>query len=294
MDLLSCLEQRKLVVGDGAMGTRLMDEGLPAGTPGELWNLDRPDVVNAVQRSYVEAGAEYLLTNTFGGNAPALARHGLEDEMEQVNRVAVRIARNAAGGRAAVLGDIGPTGRLLVPIGDLSREEAREGFEAQARALAAAGVDAIIAETFDSSEELLIALAAARAACDLPLVASMKFQCEASGRYRTMMGDGPEQLVAVALEAGCAVVGTNCGQGIGTMAGLVAEIAKLTELPIIAQPNAGLPRLIGGQTIYQEDPSVFAEGLRDLYVAGARIIGGCCGTTAEHIAAIRSFADSLA
>ena len=293
MNFLINLERHRLVVGDGAMGSQLMARGLPPGTPGELWNLDRPDVVEAIQREYVEAGAQYLLTNTFGGNAAALARHGLEGRLEEINRAAVRIARSAAGGSAAVLGDIGPTGQLLEPIGTLSREEAREAFAAQARALASAGADAIIAQTFDSSEELGIALGAARDVCELPLIASMKFQHEKAGRYRSMMGEAPEQLVATAKELACAVVGTNCGQGIETMVGLVAEIAKLTDLPIIAQPNAGLPQLVDGQTVYRETPSVFAASLPELYRAGARIIGGCCGTTAGHVAAIRSFADSL-
>jgi len=294
MDFLSELDRHKLIVGDGAMGSRLMACGLPAGTPGELWNLDRPDVVEAIQREYVEAGAQFLLTNTFGGNALTLALHGLEGRLEEINQAAVRIARSAAGGKAAVLGDIGPTGQLLEPIGTLSREEAREAFAAQARALASAGVDAMIAETFDSSEELGIALGAALDVCELPLVASMKFQHEKTGRYRTMTGEGPEQLVAAARGLGCAVIGTNCGQGIATMVGLVAEIAKLTDLPIIAQPNAGLPQLVKGQTVYRETPSVFAASIPELYRAGARIIGGCCGTTAGHVAAIRAFADQVA
>jgi 5-methyltetrahydrofolate--homocysteine methyltransferase len=293
MDFLNELDRNGLIVGDGAMGSRLMDRGLPPGTPGELWNLDRPDVVEAIHKEHVEAGAQCLLTNTFGGNALTLARHGLEGRLEEINQAAVRAARSAAGGKAAVLGDIGPTGQLLEPIGTLSREEAEEAFSAQARALASAGVDAIIAETFDSSEELGIALSAARDACDVPLIASMKFQHEKSGRYRSMTGEGPEQLVAAALALGCAVVGTNCGQGIATMVGLVAEIAGLTDLPIIAQPNAGLPKLVKGQTVYLETPSVFAASIPELYRAGARIIGGCCGTTAGHVAAIRSFADQL-
>ena len=293
MDFLSILRKHKLIVGDGAMGSQLMAHGLPADIPGERWNLDRPDVVEAIQREYVEAGALYLLTNTFGGNGVSLARHGLADRLEEINRAAVCVARNAAGGKAAVVGDIGPTGSLLRPLGTLAPEQAKEAFAAQVRALASAGVDAIMGETFDSSEELRLALGAARDVCDLPLIASMKFQHERTGRYRTMMGEGPEQLVAAAHDLECAVVGTNCGQGARTMVGTVARIAELTDLPIIAQPNAGLPELVDGRTVYRETPSVLEESLPNLWGAGAKIIGGCCGTTAQHVAAIRAFAESL-
>ena len=293
MDFLSTLRDKKLVVGDGALGTQLIAHGLPAGVPGELWNLERPDVVEAIQREYVEAGAQYLLTNTFGANTIALSRHGLADQLDEINRAAVRTARRAAEGKTAVLGDIGPSGAMLEPIGTLSQQEALEAFAAQIRALASAGVDAIIAETFGSSEELRVVLNAARKVCGLPLIASMMFQHEKSGRYRTTMGEEPARVIEVAAELGCVATGTNCGQGIATMVGLVAQIAKLTDLPIIAQPNAGLPQLVSGRTVYREDASVFGESLSDLYGAGASIIGGCCGTTAEHIAAIRSFADSL-
>jgi len=293
MDFLKLLRGSRLVVADGAMGTQLISRGLPAGSCGDLWNIERPDLVEAIQRDYVDAGAQCLLTNTFGANAVALARHGLAERVEQINAAAVRIARRASSGRAAVIGDLGPTGALLEPLGELSEAEAREAYAAQVQALASAGADAIIAETFDSCAELRVALGAARDACDLPLIASMRFSPEPSGRHRTMMGESPEMLVEAAHELGCAVVGTNCGQGIATMVSLVASIASLTELPVIAQPNAGQPRLVAGRTVYEEDALSFAAHIPELFEAGARIIGGCCGTTAEHIAALRRFADSL-
>jgi len=286
------LSRQKLVVGDGAMGSALIARGLPPGVPGDLWNVERPLVVEAVHRDYVEAGAQYLLTNTFGANAVALERYGLGWRVQEINEAAVRVARRAAGERAAVLGDLGPTGALLVPLGSLAEQDAHRAYATQVRALA--GADALIAETFESSAELRIALEAARQLCELPLIASMKFSPERTGRYRTMMGEGPEALVALAHELGCVAVGTNCGQGIATMVGLVAQLAQLTDLPIIAQPNAGQPRLEGGRTLYAEDARAFAEHLERLFEAGARIIGGCCGTTAEHVRAIRRFADGLA
>jgi len=293
MDFRAILTQHKLVVGDGAMGSQLMARGLPGGVPGDLWNLERPEVVEAIQRDYVQAGAQFLLTNTLGANAVALGRYGLAERLEEVNAAAVQIARRASEGRAAVLADLGPTGELLEPLGTLSRAKAAEAFAAQVQALVRAGVDGFIGQTFESSEELWIALDAARQACALPLIASMKFQPVKGGGYRTMMGEGPDRLAALARELGCTAVGTNCGQGIGTMVGAVAEIAKLTDLPVLAEPNAGLPALVEGRTVYREDAAVFARHLPELYRAGARIIGGCCGTAAEHIRAIRRFADSL-
>jgi len=293
VDFLNLLRQHKLVVGDGAMASQLIARGLPAGVPGELWNLDKPELVEAVQCQYVEAGAHYVLTNTFSANAMTLGRHGLEDRLEEINTAAVEIARRATGGKALVVGDIGPTGALLEPLGDLTPQRAHEAFAAQARALAAAGVDAFIAETFDSSAELRIALSAAREASEAPLIASMKFSPEPSGNYHSMMGETPRELVAVAHELGCAVVGTNCGHGIATMVPLTAQIARLTRLPIIVQPNAGLPKLVGGKTVYSENASSFSQHLPSLHEAGARVIGGCCGTTAGHVKAIRAFADGL-
>ncbi len=295
MDFLNLLETKAVVVGDGAMGTRLIARGLAAGECGELWNVENPEAVEAIQREYVEAGADYLLTNTFGGNPVALRRHGLAERTEDVNTAAVEAARRAAGDRALVFGDVGPTGALLEPLGALTEGTAREAFRRQVAALVEAGVDAIICETFESSAELRLALEAARECCDLPLIASMKFTPEPSGRYRSMMGEAPENVIRLAEQCGCAAVGTNCGQGIETMPGLVAELARVRSgpLPLMVQPNAGVPGLVGGETVYPETPADFARYVPALHEAGARIIGGCCGTTAEHIRVIRSFADSL-
>jgi len=293
MNLLDLLKDRKLIVGDGAMGTQLMSKGLAPGECGEMWNLQRPEEVENIQRSYVEAGADYLLTNTFGGSAIALARHGLQGRTEEVNMAATQIARRAAGGWAMVFGDVGPTGQMLRPIGELSEGDAQESFRRQISAFCRAGVDAIIAETFDSADELALVMKAAREACDLPLIASMRFQRERTGRYRTIMGEAPERLVGVAEEWGCVAAGTNCGLTIEAMVPLVERLAELTDLPVIAQPNAGLPELVAGRTVYRQDAGIFARHVPALHGSGARIIGGCCGTTAEHIGAIRRFADSL-
>lgn len=293
MGFLELLNSKRLVVGDGAMGTQLMAAGLAPGQSGELWNVERPDTVERVLRGYVEAGADFVLTNTFGANCVGLARHDLSDRIEEINRAAAEVARRAAGGRAFVVGGLGPTGELLAPFGALSEADARAAYAPQAAALAAAGVDAIICETFESSAELRLALEAVRDCCDLPLIACMKLAPEPSGRYRSIMGEGPEALARTARKCGCAVVGTNCGQGIATMARLVGQIRGLTDLPIMAEPNAGMPLLVAGRTVYPEGPEAFSRHLPDVYGAGARIVGGCCGTTADHIRAVRAFADSV-
>lgn len=293
MDFLEALQSKRLVVGDGAMGSQLIARGLGPGECGELWNVDRPDVVEQILRQYVEAGADFVLTNTFGANGIGLARHGLAHRIEEINRAGAELARCAAGNVALVLGGLGPTGKVLTPFGDLTEQDVRAAFAPQVKALAQAGVDAIICETFESSAELRIVLDTARQCCDLPLIASMKFTPEPSGRYRSMMGEAADALVRTAQQCGCAVVGTNCGQGIQSMARLVGELASLTDLPIIAEPNAGLPRLVSGRTVYPEDAAFFSRYLPDVYEAGARIIGGCCGTTSDHVRAIRTFADSL-
>lgn len=293
MSFLSLLQTKRLIVGDGAMGTRLMDMGLPPGECAGLWNLERPEDVLRVHREYVEAGSDLLLTNTFGAGPLVLARHGVEAKCERIHAAGVELARCAADGRAAVVGDISATGRLIEPLGDLSEDGAFASFRRQAAALAGAGADALIFETFESSAELKLALRAARDCCDLPLMACMTFRSEPGGRYRSIMGEGPESLVRMAVECGCAVVGTNCGQGISTMAPLVKQIAELADgrIPVIVEPNAGLPQLVAGRTVYREDPSVFRGYVPELYAAGARIIGGCDGTTAEHVRVIRAFAD---
>jgi 5-methyltetrahydrofolate--homocysteine methyltransferase len=288
------IAQCPLLVGDGAMGTTLMDAGLPPGACGAAWNLERPQEVERVHRAFVEAGADFVLTNTFRANPIALARHGLAGECEALNREGARIARSAAGDAVLIFGDLGPTGGLLEPYGDLSEAAVEQAYRVQARALAEAGVDALLFETFQSAAELRCGLRAARQESDLPLIASMTFAPQANGAYRDLMGEGPEALVRLGAEFGCAAIGTNCGQGIRTMPLLVAEIRRLAPgVPIICQPNAGVPKLEHGVTVYREDAAVFGRWVPEVYAAGAGIIGGCDGATAEHVRVIRVFADGL-
>jgi 5-methyltetrahydrofolate--homocysteine methyltransferase len=205
----------------------------------------------------------------------------------------VQVARSAGGQGTFFLGGLGPTGALLEPFGDLKPQVARTGFAEQVRVLADAGVDAVICETFESSDELRLALQGARDCCGLPLIASMKFTREPSGRFRSMMGEGPEALARVAAECGCAAAGANCVRGIEESIALVEVLKGLLDVPVLIEPNAGLPALIDGRTVYPEGADLWREHLSALHAAGARLIGGCCGTTPEHIRAVREFADSL-
>ena len=293
MDFMALVEARPVVVGDGAMGSQLMTRGLTASECGELWNLENAGAVEQVQREYIEAGADFIITNTFSANAIVCARHGVGEMADAINRAAVEIARRAAGPERLVFGGLGPSGGLLEPYGELKPAEVRAAFAAQVRSLAEAGVDAIILETFESSEELRLALEGAREGCGLPLVGSMKFTREPSGRFRSMMGEGPEALAQVAADCGCAAAGANCVKGIEDSVLLVQALNNLLDVPILIEPNAGLPSLVGGRTVYPEGADVFRRHLPALHGAGARLIGGCCGTTPEHVRAIREYADTL-
>ncbi|MHC4914052.1 MAG: homocysteine S-methyltransferase family protein [Planctomycetota bacterium] len=276
------LAARKVLVSDGAWGTMLAARGLPAGTAPEAWNLERPDEVRAVAAAYVSAGSDVILTNSFGGSAPKLEKAGLAGKVEEVNRRAAEISAEAAGGKALVFASMGPTGEFLQPLGDLSEDQALAVFSAQARALAAGGADGIVIETFTDLGEARCALRAARDATGLPVAASMTFEKGPAG-YATMMGVAPAQAAEQLGAAGADAVGGNCGAGVEDMTEIVALIAPATSLPIWAKANAGLPELVEGQTVFRQTAADFAAAAPKLVAAGARIVGGCCGTTPEHI-----------
>ena len=293
----------EVLICDGAMGTQLDARGMEPGACRERWNVERPDEVRAIHRGYLEAGADIVLTNSFGGTRWVLGRHGAADRLEELNRAAARVARQAVeesgqrGGRL-VFGDIGPTGELIEPLGPRTVEECEAVFAEQARALAAPAadggeplIDAIIVETMIAVEECAAAVRAAKAATDLPVLASMAFDFNPRrDGFFTAMGVGLEVMVRRLTEAGADVIGANCGTiDIAQMARLVEELAALTSRPIIAQPNAGTPRLVGGVTRYTQTPEDFAAGAAALVRqgrAGNLLVGGCCGTTPAHIAAL--------
>ena len=294
--LQEAVRERRLVC-DGAMGTQLMLAGLESGNCGELWNLTQPERVLGIQRRYAEAGADCLITNTFGGSRIALKRHGAAQDARAINQAAARIAREALGGRVGyVLGDIGPVGAILEPYGDLSQAEALAALEEQAMALVEGGVDAIIIETQTSLDELGLAIDAAKAAGARSIIASLAYDLSADKTfYATMMGVFPEKAAEFAEEKGAHFAALNCGTGMD-MAGaaMVAGIYRAhCQLPTMVQPNAGLPVLEGGKAVYKQSPADMVIALPDVLAAGAMIVGSCCGSTPEHTRAIRQAMDQF-
>jgi 5-methyltetrahydrofolate--homocysteine methyltransferase len=271
------------LVCDGAMGTQLFHRGLRSGSCGELWNIDRPADVRAIHRDYAEAGAMLITTNTFGGTPVALDRHGASDRVDAINRAGVALAREASSD-VFVLGDVGPLGVLLEPFGDLAIEDARRAFETQIASLVDA--DAILVETMvDPVEASEAVRASRRVAPHLPVIATFAF----GAGLRTMMGSSPADCVDAARQAGASVVGANCGAGL-TLEDYVRLAQELVreagEMPVIVQPNAGLPREVDGRVVYDATPDAVAQIARQLIDAGVRIVGGCCGTTPAHVLAI--------
>ena len=281
-----------VLLADGAMGTMLFQRGLKPGEPPESVTLSRPEVLEEIARLYLEAGADLVETNTFGGSPLKLALHGLEPETEAVNREAVRAARRAAGDRAYVVGSCGPSGRLLEPYGDTSADAMHASFRRQMQVLIDAGVDAIGVETMTDLAEARLAIRAAKeVSAAIPVLATMTFDPTPRG-YFTIMGVSVEQAAAGLAEAGADAVGSNCGNGIAHMVTIAREFGRHTPLPLVIQANAGLPRSVDGQTVYDETPEYMAEQARDLLALGVSIIGGCCGTTPAHIAALRSMVNA--
>jgi 5-methyltetrahydrofolate--homocysteine methyltransferase len=294
--LQEALRERRLVC-DGAMGTQLMLAGLESGACGEHWNLTHADRVLAIQRRYAEAGADCLISNTFGATRTVLARHGLAGEVQTLNQAGVCIARQAFGqGLGYVLGDIGPLGGVLEPYGDLSPVAARQALEEQARALVRAGVDAIIIETQTSLEELGLAIDAARVAGAPCIIASLAYNLSADKTFfRTMIGVSPENAAGFVEQKGADVVALNCGTGMDMhgAAKVVRLYRQSCKLPTMAQPNAGLPVLEAGRAVYRQTPADMAQGVPEVLAAGANVVGSCCGSTPEHTRAIRQVVEQF-
>jgi 5-methyltetrahydrofolate--homocysteine methyltransferase len=276
------------VLLDGGMGTLLQDSGLEDGAPGELWNLENPDGVRAAHAAYADAGARVLTTNTFGGTRPRLDMHGLGDRLAEVNRNAARIARSVADERGLlVAGDLGPTGELLAPLGSMTPEEAQAVFAEQLAALVDGGVDLVLVETLSDLGEADAALAAARqVAPHLPVIVTMSFDTN----LRTMMGVRPADAVAHLAAAGADAVGANCGRGPEEMEVIAGEMARARtgDLLLVAQSNAGLPQVVGDHFEYDATPGELAAHANRLGELGIDLVGGCCGSTPEHLAAMRA------
>jgi 5-methyltetrahydrofolate--homocysteine methyltransferase len=279
------LAKKRTVIFDGAMGTMLMAAGLKAGESPETWNLDKPSLVTDIHRKYYEAGSDVVHTNTFGGNALKLADRGLADKMEAINVEAAKLARQACPAGKFVAGDIGPTGKLIKPLGDLVIEEAEEAFFRQALALIKGGADLISIETMFSLEEALAGLRAAKRLGDVPVIVALTFNRTKKGFF-TMMGEGIVQAVSAFEAAGADVIATNCSLGSRDMINLTKELRGATRKPILIQPNAGKPLTQKGVTSYQQTPAEFAQDGKEIRNAGADMIGGCCGTNPEFIRAL--------
>jgi 5-methyltetrahydrofolate--homocysteine methyltransferase len=289
--LLQDAVRKRPLLGDGAMGTQLMISGLEQGNCGEEWNLTHPERVLAIQRRYVDAGSDCLLTNTFGGSRIMLNRHGNADQGPAINKAGVEIARQAFAGKDGyVIGDIGPFGGLMEPFGEFTEAQVRSAFEEQAAALVSAGADAIIIETQTSLEELLLGIEAAQKVGAPCIIGSMAYDVTLDGStFRTMMGVEPEKAAEFMEGHGAHIVALNCGTRMDMQRALAAveRYRSVTSLPVMVQPNAGQPRLENMKIIYDETPEQMVQGLVPLLEAGANIVGACCGSTPDHIRAFR-------
>lgn len=286
--LLSRLSRGDVIVGDGAWGTELFARGLPLGQPPESWTLEQPEVIGAIARDYMDAGAEIITTNTFGGSPARLRQHGLADRMQEINTQGVALARDVARERAYVSASVGPTGLLLRPVGDADPVDVADGFARQIAALASAGVDIICIETMTDLREAILAVEAARrGAPGTAVIATMTFDRTPRGPF-TIMGVSVAEAARGLERAGADVVGANCGTGVEAMIAVSDEFSRHTGLPIAVRPNAGNPERRGSRLVYPDTPERFGEAAATFADQGVRIIGGCCGTTPAHIRALRA------
>ncbi len=281
------LDEGAPILADGAMGTMLFAAGLQFGDPPEVWNFDRPDVVRRIHRGYLDAGSRIVMTNTFGANRARLGMHNLEGRVAEINRTAAVLLKSevtAAGGRALVAGDMGPSGEIMAPLGTLDPDDAIDIFAEQASALVAGGADVLWIETMSDLAEITAAIAGARrAAADVPIIATMTFDT----RGHTMMGVSPEQAVTALMALGVDAVGGNCGNGPEEMVPVMTRMhAAAPGALLVAKSNAGMPELVDMRAVYRSEPAAMAQQACAMHEAGARLIGGCCGSTPAHLAAM--------
>lgn len=283
--ILQRLDTGEILIADGATGTMLQAAGLPTGMPGEAWVLERPEEIMALHRAYLEVGSELILTSTFGGTRARLKAAGLDAQVTTVNTRAAELAREAAGDDVYVGGDIGPTGEMMPPLGPLTYEAAVEMFAEQAGALAAGGVDCIYIETMSDLNEAKAAVDGARRACELPVFCTFSFDTHG----RTGMGVSPAQAAQAVAQIGALAVGANCGHAPEEVVDFLPQMREAApDAYLIAKPNAGVPRMVKRQAVYDASPERMADLARRYVDLGARIVGACCGSSPAHIAAMRA------
>lgn len=293
--LLERVSGGEVLISDGAMGTFLQAKGLKPGECPESWCLSHPDVVRGIAEAYIAAGADVVETNSFGGTSYKLKEFGLADQVRAFNIAAARLAKEAMGDKGYVAASVGPTGQIVEDEGgNRSEQELYEAFREQVMALAEGGADALCIETMSSLIEAVQAIRAAKENTRLPVICTFTFEPGQRG-FRTMMGVDPARAAREAVAAGADIVGANCGNGIANMIAITTEMrAAVPNTPILIHANAGMPVFEGGKTVFKETPADMAARVAELITAGANIIGGCCGTTPEHIAAMAAAARQAA